>query len=387
MMTTPDGKSPAATAGLPAFALLLFVPSAELAVKFLGWPLTGAYAIGLVMVAATIFAIEGCDRSALFVQRWEWLLATGWLLAMVVMLAAVYPLAQSGIYGRGSDRDEALTVGIQALLELRYPYYERTYFGGHLSPMPGALFLGLPFHLMGSVVIQNFVYGAGCILLAARALSGWRTRWLLLPLLTLGNIAFLQDYVTGGDFVLTGLYVGVAIWVNTGAIERGEGGPSAMAKAAFLGLTLCSRPIYAVAAAALAAHALRRQGARWAAAFALTAGTAAAAVILPFYLYDPVAFLPSHILAFMPPPLRWLDVALPAAALLLATLPAVRPMDVWSLFAVTAAALGLILVPGAAVRMALDNPSLYYLVPPALYAAAALLGRMGQQGKGRAAYQ
>ncbi|QCG92159.1 hypothetical protein [Azospirillum sp. TSH100] len=384
----PAGKGPVVT----VLALLLFVPSAELAVKFLGWPLTGAYAVGLVLAGAVIFAIERHDRLAPLVQRREWLLAAGWILVMAVLLAVVYPLAQSGVYGRGSDRDEALTAGIQALLDLRYPYYERTYFGGRLSPMPGALFLGLPFHLMGSVAIQNFVYGAGCILLAARALSGWRTRWLLLPLLTLGNIAFLQDYVTGGDFVLTSLYVGVAVWVNAGAIERGEGGPSAMAKAAFLGLALCSRPIYAVAAVALAAHALRRQGLRSAAAFALTAGTAAAILILPFYLYDPAAFLPSHILNFMPPPLRWLDTALPAAALLLATLPVVRPMDVWGLFAVTAAALGLILVPGAAVRMATDNPSLYYLAPPALYAAAALLGRMGRRekdraGKGRAVYQ
>lgn len=386
-MMAPAAKNSPMIVGLLALALLLFIPSVELAVKFLGWPLTGAYAVGLVLAIAAVFASERHDRLALFVHRRERLLAIGWLLTMAAMLVVIYPLAQSGSFGRGSDRDDALTVGIQALLELRYPYYERTYAGGRLSPMPGALLLGLPFHLMGSVVIQNAVYGVGCILLAARALVGWRTRWLLLPLLTLGNIAFLQDYVTGGDFVLTSLYVGVAAWVNAVAIERGEGGPSAMAKAAFLGLTLCSRPIYAVVGVALAAYALRRQGVRRAAVFACVTGTVAAVLLLPFFLYDPAAFLPSHILHFMPPPLRWLNTALPVAALLLAALPAVRTMDVWGLFMVVASALGLILVPGAAVRMATGNPSLYYLVPPSLYAAVALLGWMRRWGQDGAVYQ
>jgi hypothetical protein len=180
---------------LPFFwALLIFIPSAQLSLKFFGVFFTGAYFLILFAVGAAILQIEARDAWAQEVQRRELWLYLAWLGLMTAALAILYPVAQSGVLGRGSDRDEALALGIQAILDGRYPYYERTRFGGRPTPMPGALLLGAPFHLAGSVVAQNLVYGAVCVFLAVRALRGLRTRVLLAGLLTLGNVAFMQDY-------------------------------------------------------------------------------------------------------------------------------------------------------------------------------------------------
>jgi hypothetical protein len=359
------------------WALLIFIPSAQLSLKFFGVSFTGAYFLILFAVGTAILQIEARDAWAQEVQRRELWLCLAWLGLMTAALVILYPVAQSGALGRGSDRDEALALGIQAILDGRYPYYERTQFGGRLTPMPGALLLGAPFHLAGSVVAQNLIYGAACVFFAVRALRGLRTRVLLAGLLTLGNVAFMQDYVTGGDYVLNAMYVAVAVFVCAGVLERPGSSKTALALAAiFLGVAICSRPVYLVAAVAVAAYAVRRLGLRDGAGFAAVVAVTAAAVAGPFALYDFGAFMPSNIIGWIPRPYEPVLIVAPAAAVAVSLFPAFRNMDAWGLLAVITAALAVVLIPGAILRGGAGHISTPYLAPLGLYGSMILAARL-----------
>lgn len=363
---------------VPVLTGLVFLPSAQLSYKFLGGVLSAAYLVGLALYLAATFRIERDERWGRWVKQHEHWLAIGWCITMITALAVLYPLAQGRYWGGvGSDRDDALMVGIEALLHLQYPYYERTYAGGTLSPMPGALFLGMPFHLIGSVVWQNVAYGFPCVFLAARCLSGWRTRWLLIPVLTTGNIGFIQDFVTGGDFVLAGIYLAVALILFADRIDRAPEKPMQLAAtAALLGLAVCSRPIYPVALFMATAYAFRRMGPGQAALYGAVAFGVAGAITLPFFLYDPAAFLPEDLVNFFPPKWQWVqNIALPLLAVAIATLPALRHMDKWGLLGLLGICLAVVLLPGSLARMARGYQALYYWVPVALYTVMIILVR------------
>jgi len=83
------------------------------------------------------------------------------LLMTLLLIAAfivLYPVARSGLFGPGSDRDDALNVALQALLSGHYPYYAQTYLGNPPTPMPGALLLALPFFALGTSAWQNLFW-------------------------------------------------------------------------------------------------------------------------------------------------------------------------------------------------------------------------------------
>lgn len=357
-------------------SILLFFPTVQVVSKFFGTLFLAFYLFFLFISLLSVFEIESRSDLADVVKRRERLLAAAWLGLMAAALAILYPVAQSGLLGRGSDRDEALMLGVQALLDGRYPYYERTQFGGRLTPMPGAFLLGAPFHLAGSVVAQNLFYGAICVFLAARVLAPLRTRWLLLPLLTLGNAAYMQDYTTGGDFILNALYVAVAMFFCARAVDDPASGVKTLAlSAAFLGLVICVRPVYVVAAVAVVAYAAGRRGWRWGAVCALTTGAVAALVIAPFALYDWNAFVPSNVINIIPAPFAWARYAMPAAAILVSLSPLFMRMDVWGLLTTVAVALGVMLIPGAFMRGTAGYDSFAYCAPVGLYGAMALAAR------------
>lgn len=331
----------------------------------------------LFAVGTAILQIEARDAWAQEVQRRELWLCLAWLGVMTAGLVILYPVAQSGVLGRGSDRDEALALGIQAILDGRYPYYERTQFGGRPTPMPGAFLLGAPFHLAGSVVTQNLIYGAACVFLAVRALRGLLTRVLLAGLLTLGNVAFMQDYVTGGDYVLNAMYVAVAVFTCAGVLERPGSSKTALALAAiFLGVAICSRPVYLVAAVAVAAYAVRRRGLRGGIGFAAVVAVTAAAVAGPFALYDFGAFVPSNLAGLIPQPYQWVLIIMPATAAAVGLLPAFRHMDAWGVLTVITAALAVMLIPGAILRGGAGYISTPYLAPLGMYGSVILAARL-----------
>lgn len=74
---------------------------------------------------------------------------------LLVIFIVIYLNANVGIYGGGSDADDALKIGAKIVLNLDNPYRPKTYLGLPITPGLGALFLSIPLYLMENVSHQN----------------------------------------------------------------------------------------------------------------------------------------------------------------------------------------------------------------------------------------
>src|SRR5690348_5285103 len=137
-MKTPRFVSPGT---LLILALSLVVPSVGAVQKYTGLPGLAGYtaAVVVALVVGYRYVIPWLV-SALSARRVAWL-AGATFLALVVIFAIVYPIANSGVVGGGTDRDEALNIAVQELLSGRYPYYPKTYLQAPISPLPGSILL------------------------------------------------------------------------------------------------------------------------------------------------------------------------------------------------------------------------------------------------------
>jgi len=52
----------------------------------------------------------------------------------------------------------------KAMFDGKYPYYETSFLGNPISPMPGALLIALPFYVLGWTALQNIVWPVGGLL-------------------------------------------------------------------------------------------------------------------------------------------------------------------------------------------------------------------------------
>lgn len=373
---TFDGicRSNASTAA--AAAALIFIPSLPVLMKFFGPYPSFAY---FVLLLLSIHAAQFCAtqaRAGNFAEEKAFWTAAVWLLFMTAAFAVLYPQAQAGIFGRGSDRDEALAIGVQALFDGRFPYYERTYLGGKLTPLPAAFAFAAPFHALGAVAVQNVFYTAVCVFILARLLRGVAVRWLFLALLTAANPAFMQDYVTGGDYALNGLYVVVCLTLCAVVVKNpAVGGVRFFACAAAMGFVVCTRPVYFVAVVVAAAFVFRRRGVGDGALFALVSSGVAALTTGPFILYDPAAFMPTHLVDKVPLSIGWLGAIGPVAALLVACAPLFKDCDEWDLAGLTGVSVACAVMPGVLPKMSTSLNALTYLAPAAVCCALYLFAR------------
>jgi hypothetical protein len=83
------------------------------------------------------------------------MLAALTLLALIAVVSIGYPLANSGVYGPGGDVDDAMRIATTELILGHYPYYLKTYLGWPISPLPGAIFLAVPWAVSGLLQLQN----------------------------------------------------------------------------------------------------------------------------------------------------------------------------------------------------------------------------------------
>jgi hypothetical protein len=205
---------------------------------------------------------------------------------LALIFAGLYPLADSGAFGGGSDADDALDLGGAALLAGRYPYRLVTGLGNPLGPLPGAILLAVPFVALGASALQNLFWLALSTLALARSRGGASGLGALV-LVLVGCPATLQNLVTGTDHLANGIYVLLAVgWIASRDF------PASLAGAALLGLGLSSRSIFLAVLPPLAALLHRRFGGRGAALRMGAALAVGAVVTVPFWLHDPEAFTP-----------------------------------------------------------------------------------------------
>ena len=344
----------------------LLFPSLGTIQKYLGgWAVTIYVAAGLL---GCFTAAARHEKVRAWVERTSspraTLLSAIAIAGIALSIALLYPTIDSGEFSRalprglaggGSDRDDALNLGAQALLDGRNPYGERTYLGNPISPLPGSLLLALPFALVGNVVWQNVFWFGAWLLLLARLFADTRAGLAVAVLGPAASPVMLQDLVTGGDLVANGVMVlaAAAITARVTVVRRRLW--LLMTAAMFAGVAFATRGVLVLLLPLLAAFVHQRAGIRVALLYCLTLAATVAVVTLPFYFYDPAAFVPlatQNKFRFLTGAVPGADVLLPAVcAALAAAAPAVLRGAAWPWWLVAG---GLVLTVPVALFQALS---------------------------------
>lgn len=281
---------------LVGFALSVFIPSTAVVQKYLGSTGAGVY---FTFASLTLWIghryVFTRFLSKVTKKQTLWLIAVTFLI-LVIGFSVVYPFANSGIVGGGSDRDEALNIAAMELLKGHYPYYLKTYLGNLVSPLPGALLLAIPFVLLGNSAYQNFFWLVAFFFAMKSYLKDVRLALLLQWVLIALSPVILNEFVTGGDLLSNSLYVLLFVmWIVSSPIS--EPGHSIWKKiypAILLGVGLSSRANFVLLLPLVFSFLL--QGAGWKSAIKYIGITCVTfcMITIPFYVYDPQGFSPLH---------------------------------------------------------------------------------------------
>ena len=276
------------------FAFCLFWPSWGLIQKFLG---NLGVAIYLSAVALILWLLQRfVPRRWLQPEHEKSLLWVGALgvCGLMASFAVLYPLANSGLWGRGSDSDEALNLATRALLAGHFPYYQLTYLHNPISPLPGSLVLAIPFVLLGNGAYQNFFWIALLMLGAARQF-GQRSAALLLTICALFSPFLLYAIIIGSDYIANTIFVllfTVGLLQSCSPTQTNRQLP--LLYAILLGVGLSSRANFLMIVPLIFATLAARTNARIAYRYLSLTLLVFLLVTLPFYWHDPQHFSPLH---------------------------------------------------------------------------------------------
>ncbi|MCK4548263.1 MAG: hypothetical protein KAW17_12580 [Candidatus Eisenbacteria sp.] len=263
--------------------------------RFLGWWGLGAY------------WILGAVACAFAVRLWrefppdKWLsrrsARIGIILILLLYAAAfsiVYPIADSGRIGGGSDRDDALNLATSRLFAGEYPYAEPTHLGKPISPLPGGLILSALWVLgLGNAAWQNLLWLLVLFLLMARITRSEPAALCIFIFLTMGSVALQHELMTGGDLLANSIAV-TTVAVVAGLGGRWSRGWRMAVLAVFAGLALAWRANFFFVLPLLVVRMGRTTGWREASVFTGVCLLTSAAVIVPVWMWDPEHFTPIH---------------------------------------------------------------------------------------------
>jgi hypothetical protein len=278
------------------FACLLLIPSFDMPLKYLGLGgMIGYFVVGLIgILIAHYFLVP--RLFPLLTERVSLILLVLTGLGLIVLVAIVYPLANSGRFGGGSDMDEALIIGATELLHGRFPYYQKTYFGLTLAPMPGSFILAIPFAVAGLIAFQN-IFWLGAWAAAMKKFLG-RYSYALLGVWTVLAISpsAYQVMVTGSDHISNTLYILVPMWMVIASLNgRMSGSFIPFAASVLIGVGLSSRSNFLLLTPLFFSVLVQTAGLKQAVKYCTIVAITFIVVTVPFYLYDPSGFAPvSH---------------------------------------------------------------------------------------------
>jgi hypothetical protein len=258
---------------------------------------------GLVYVAAiaallfVLVRTKCFDKISLEQKSTIWLCFLGAFI--IAAFVTLYPISHTGLVGQGSDRDDALNRSIAAIVRGEYPYYQRTYQHHKITPLPGAMLLASPFYLMGGSAYQNLFWMPALLIFVSRFFGKGRVAVVFVAAFVAFQPALMQDVVVGGDYVANIVYVTISAFAAFRLLSSSDVAMKRIILSAiFLGIAVASRPSYFVVLPVLFFHGIGSRVAGRAAVLCGIAVTVAAALILPFYFYDPAGFSPTHIGTF-----------------------------------------------------------------------------------------
>jgi hypothetical protein len=278
---------------LVGFASSILIPSTAVVQKYFGILGVVSY-IAIVLSTLLIlqryfftkFAARVTDRQVL------WLTAATFIFLLTTFFA-VYPLANSGIFGMGSDRDEALNIATTEMLNGRYPYYPLTYLGKPISPLPGSLVLAIPFVMLGNSAYQNFFWLFAFLFNMSSYLKNRQLAFLLLWVIIALSPVVLNEVVTGGDLLANSIYVLLLVmWMVSAIPQPGYSNWGKFLLAALLGVGLASRANFILILPLVFSSMVNSAGWKPAAKYTAITCLVLGLMIVPFYLYDPQRFSP-----------------------------------------------------------------------------------------------
>lgn len=278
---------------LTGFALSLQFPSLGIIYKYLG--LTGIIAYLL----ATTILILLLDR--FLIKRFNSLVNNSlaiWLAALtficlVLGFLLIYPIANSGVVGGGSDGDDALNIAARELLHGRYPYYPVTYLGNSIAPLPGAVLLSIPFVLLGNSAYQNIFWLAAFSAVVYLHVKDVRLALLLIWACLILSPVVLSNVANGVDEISNPLYVLIFIFFLVRFASDYRSSPlKKIASAIILGIGLSSRSNFVLLLPLVFSTLVQNSGWRDAIKYTAVTGITFVAITIPFWLYDPHGFSP-----------------------------------------------------------------------------------------------
>ena len=216
-------KSLASIYKSPAFCGLCFsllFPSVGVLRKYLGIKGIITYVIIGVLILSVVVAYEHVIFAFVKDDRFWWFMIPTFAGLLAIFLI-VYPMANSGRWGMGSDSDDALNMAATSLLHGHYPYYGKTYLGNPISPMPGSILLAIPFVLIGNEAYQNIFWLFLAVLAAKTYLQSPRQSLILFWVMMAISPRILHVVVTGSDEIANTLYVLLSMaWLITAASQE-----------------------------------------------------------------------------------------------------------------------------------------------------------------------
>jgi len=301
--------------------LSLAIPSAAVIQKYSG--LSGVFAyFGFASIATFIFFRKREEVLSFFYSIGErralFFSITGFLI-LIAAFSVIYPIANSGVYGAGSDADDALNIVVKELFSARYPYYVKTYLGKPVSPMPGALFFAAPFVALGSSAVQNFFWLAIFFVFIRSLFKKTGVALLFFLMIFILSPVIFYKLMTGGDYISNSIYIllfmywMISVSGKTDSLSpslkliagkevppplpflkgKGQGiGLLNFSSAALMGIALSSRANYILLLPILFSALLISRNFKYAAKQIAITLTVFGVITLPFYLYDPASFSP-----------------------------------------------------------------------------------------------
>ena len=281
----------------PAFwglCLSILIPSIGVCQKYLGLKGVVAYLLVGTIGLMIVLAYEDPIFSLLKGKR-VWVLAILTAILLLVIFLIVYPVANSGRFGGGSDTDEAITLAATNLLYGNYPYYARTYLGNPIDPLPGAILLSVPFVLMRNQGYQNLFWMILGFVALKSYLKSWKQALILSWIILAFSPRLMSLYVVGNDDIANTLYILLSMTLLITLASRQESKEwNRILVAILVGICFSSRANFLFLLPLLFSTLINQ--ARWkrASAYIAISGLAFMAVTLPFFLYDPIGFTPFH---------------------------------------------------------------------------------------------
>ena len=276
------------------FSLCLLAPSTGIIQQYFGNYAVAAYVVvgcGGIFTLPTLLSHykpvrQLSDKQAL------WLAALTFA-GLCAVFAILYPIAQSGAIGGGSDGDDALNIAVRELLHGRYPYYQTTYLGNRLQPLPGAVIFAVPFVLLGNSAYQNFFWLAAFFWLVGKSHKSFASSLVLLWTVLAFSPIVMQNLVTGTDRVYNPIYILVFMRWLVRAIAKPDASQwEKVLPAVFLGIGLSSRANFILILPPLFSALAQAVGWRSALQYFVVIGASLIAITIPFWLYDPQGFAP-----------------------------------------------------------------------------------------------